>query len=55
MGASFDDNVSHPTQYKSKSGPETINAIAAFTEDPEKARWYMNRLIDELKDKEASK
>ena len=79
MYESKDKMVSHPPHYQTSSGLETIDVIAAFTEDLkgieavdtgnvikyicrwkhkngiqdlEKAKWYLDHLIDHLKNEE---
>ena len=63
MYESKDVMVSHPAHYQSETGLEVIDVIEAFTfdlkgieatdtgsvQDLEKARWYLEHLIDHVK------
>lgn len=46
------ETVNHPSHYQSVDGLEVIDVMKSFTEDLKKAEWYLNHLIDFVKEKE---
>lgn len=46
------ETVNHPSHYQSLNGLEVIDVMKSFTEDLKKAEWYLNHLIDFVKEQE---